>query len=242
MSVRRHTLTDAASAAEACAHHVISLLEEVLSGQEFATFAISGGSTPKLLFQKLAVAKFRWDHVHLFWVDERCVPPTDVASNYKLAEDHLIQPAHIPHRLVHRIFGELSPKTAAQRYADEIRDFFGLEEGEMPQFDVVHRGMGPDGHTASLFPGDPLIHNREDIAAAVFSESHKQWRVTLLPGALLAAKHTVFLVAGADKAEAARAVFHEEYDPVKYPAQIASHHGRGVTWFLDEPAAALLQG
>jgi 6-phosphogluconolactonase len=242
MSVRRHTLPDATSAAEACAHHVISLLEEVLSGQEFATLAISGGSTPKLLFQKLSVAKFQWDHVHLFWVDERCVPPTDPASNYKLAEDYLIQPAHIPHRLVHRVYGELPPKTAAQRYVEEIRDFFGLENDEMPRFDVVHRGMGPDAHTASLFPGDPLIGNREDIAAAVFSESQKQWRVTLLPGALLAAKHTVFVVAGADKEEAVRAVFQEEYDPMKYPAQIASHHGRGVTWFLDKAAAALLDG
>ncbi|HXB67867.1 MAG TPA: 6-phosphogluconolactonase [Candidatus Acidoferrales bacterium] len=242
MSVRRHTLSDAASAAEACAHHVIGLLEEVLAGQEFASLAISGGSTPKLLFQKLAVAKFPWDHVHLFWVDERCVPPADEASNYKLAEDYLIQPAHIPHRLVHRVFGELAPQTAAQRYVDDIREFFGLSGGEMPRFDVVHRGMGPDAHTASLFPGDPLINNRDDIAAAVFSQSQQQWRVTLLPGALLAARHTVFVVAGADKAEMVRAVLQGEYDPMKYPAQIASHHGRGVTWFLDEAAAALLDG
>jgi 6-phosphogluconolactonase len=242
MSVRRHTLPDAPSAAQACAHHVIGLLEEVLSGQELVTLAISGGSTPRLLFQKLAVAKFRWGHVHLFWVDERCVPPTDEASNYRLADESLIQPAHIPHRQVHRICGELAPKTAAKRYVEEIQEFFGLADGEMPRFDIVHRGMGPDAHTASLFPGDPLIDNREDIAAALCSETRKQWRVTLLPGALLAAKHTVFLVAGADKAEAVRAVFQEEYDPKKYPAQIASHHGRGVTWFLDEAAARLLDG
>jgi 6-phosphogluconolactonase len=110
----------------------------------------------------------------------------------------------------------------------------------MPRFDIVHRGMGSDAHTASLFPGDPLIDNREDIAAAVYSASRMQWRVTLLPGVLLAAKHTVFVVAGADKAEAVRAVFQEEYDPKKYPAQIATRHGRGVTWFLDGAAAALL--
>lgn len=240
MSIRRYTLPDAPAAAEACAHHMIGLLEEVLSGQEFATLAISGGSTPKLLFQKLAVAKFRWDHVHLFWVDERCVPPSDEASNYKLADENLITPAHIPHRQVHRIFGELAPQAAATRYVKEIQEFFGLADGDMPRFDIVHRGMGPDAHTASLFPGDALIDNREDIAAAVYSESRNQWRVTLLPGALLAANHTVFVVAGADKAEAVRAVFQEPYDPKKYPAQIASHHGRGVTWFLDEAAAALL--
>lgn len=240
MSVRWHTYRDAAAAAEACAHHVIALLEEVMAGQEYATFAISGGSTPRLLFETLAASRFRWDHVHLFWVDERCVPPNDPASNFKLAQDTLIQPAHIPQRQVHRILGEMAPKTAAQRYADDVREFFGLEAGEMPHFDVVHRGMGPDAHTASLFPGDALIDDRENIAAATFVPKFSQWRVTLLPGALLAAKHTVFLVAGADKEEAVRAVFEEEYDPKKYPAQIASHHGRGVTWFLDEAAAGLL--
>jgi 6-phosphogluconolactonase len=241
MSVRWHKLRDANAAAEAGAHHIVNLLEEVLSGQEFVTLAVSGGTTPKVLFQKLAATRFPWDKVQLFWVDERCVPPTDVASNFKLADDFLIHPAHIPHRNVHRVMGELTPATAAKRYAGEIRDFFGLEEGEMPRFDVVHRGMGPDAHSASLFPGEPLIDDREGIAAAVYVDKFHQWRVTLLPGALLAAKHTVFVVAGDDKAEAVRAVFQEEYDPKKYPAQIASHHGRGVTWFLDEAAARLME-
>jgi len=240
MSVRWYTQPDPAAAAEACAHHVISVLEESLAGREFATFAVSGGSTPRLLFPKLAAARFPWARVHLFFVDERCVPPTDPASNYRLAEEGLIRPAHIPHHHVHRILGEIAPKTAAARYADDIRELFGLDEGEMPHFDLIHRGMGPDAHTASLFPGDPNIENREDLTAAVFAPQFNQWRVTLLPGPLLAASHTVFLVAGADKAESVRAVFKEEYDPKKYPAQIASHHGRGVTWFLDEAAASLM--
>src|SRR2546423_706811 len=100
MSVRWHTYSDPDAAAEACSHHITGLLEEVLSGQEFATFAVSGGSTPRLLFQHLAKSHFEWKRVHLFWVDERCVPPTDPASNYKLANDYLIQPAHIPQRQV----------------------------------------------------------------------------------------------------------------------------------------------
>jgi 6-phosphogluconolactonase len=240
MSVRWHTYPDPAAAAEACAHHVIALMEEALSGQEFATMAVSGGETPKLLFQYLARAPFEWKRVHLFWVDERSVPPNDPASNYKLADDYLIKPARIPQRQVHRIYGEMAPPTAARRYEEEIREFYGLDEGEMPHFDVVHRGMGPDAHTASLFPGDPLIDDREHIAGAAFAAKFNQWRVTLLPGALLAARHTVFLVAGEDKKEAVRAVFQEEYDPKKYPAQIASHHGRGVTWFLDDAAAELM--
>jgi len=240
MSVRWHTYSDPAAAAEACAHHVIGLLEEVLSGQEFATFALSGGATPKLMFDYLVKSRFEWTRVHLFWVDERCVPPTDPASNYKLAYDNLIKPAHIPLRQVHRIAGEVLPDVAAKRYVEEIQEFFGLSEGELPHFDVMERGMGPDAHSASLFPGEPLIEDREHIAAAVYSEAHNQWRVTLLPGVLLAAKHTVFLVTGADKAEAVRAVFKEDYNPTKYPAQIASHHARRVAWFLDEAAASLM--
>ena len=240
MSVQWHRLRDANAAAEAGARHIIGLLEEALSGQDSATFAVSGGTTPKLMFQKLAATRFPWEKVHLFWVDERSVPPTDVASNFKLADDFLIQPAHIPHRNVHRVMGELPPAAAAKRYAGEIREFFGLEGSEMPRFDVVHRGMGPDAHSASLFPGEPLIDDREGIAAAVYVEKFHQWRVTLLPGPLMAAKHTVFVVAGDDKAEAVRAVFQEEYDPKKYPAQIAPPQGRGVTWFLDEAAARLM--
>jgi 6-phosphogluconolactonase len=240
MSVRWYTYPDPKATAQACAHHITGLLEEMLSGQDHATLALSGGSTPKLMFEELVASGFRWDRVHLFWVDERCVPPNDPLSNYGHAEHDLILPARIPKQQVHRIYGELLPSHAADRYVDEIREFFALEPGELPHFDIVHRGMGADAHTASLFPGDPLIDDREGIAAAVHAEKLKQWRVTLLPGPLMAAKHTVFLVAGADKAEAVRAVFKEEYDPKKYPAQMASHHSRRVAWFMDQAAAALM--
>lgn len=236
MTVRPFISPDALGAAEACADRIFSLLEAALARQKWASLTVSGGSTPKLLFRKMAATPFAWDRVHLFFVDERCVPPTDSASNYKLADDYLIEAAHIPAGNVHRIIGEIAPEAAAARYAAEIRDFFGLRDGEMPQFDIVHRGMGPDAHTASLFPGDPLIDDHTGIAAATYAPQFKQWRVTLLPGVLLAAKHTVFLVAGEDKMEAVRAVFKEPYDPKKYPSQIAND-GPGVAWFLDEKAA-----
>lgn len=241
MSAHWHKLPDAKATAEACAHHIVGRIEEALSGQEFAAIAISGGSSPKEMFGIVARTRLAWDKVHVFWVDERCVPPTDDQSNYKMAEQYLIQPAHIPQRNVHRVCGEFTPQAAAKRYIDEIREFFGLGDGEMPRFDLIHRGMGPDAHTASLFPGEPLIDDREGIAAPVHVEKFHQWRVTLLPGVLLAAKHTVFMAVGEDKAEAVRAVFKEEYDPKKYPAQIASHHGRGVVWFMDDAAAKLLE-
>jgi 6-phosphogluconolactonase len=212
----------------------------MLSGQECATMAISGGTTPALLFDALAAARFKWDRVHLFFVDERAVPPDHADSNFRLAEEHLIKKTRMIGRQVHRIRGEMEPHEAAAAYVEDIREFFNLKPGQTPHFDIVHQGMGPDAHTASLFPGDPHIEDREGIATALYVEKKQMWRVTLLPAALLAAKHSLFLVSGEDKAEAVRAVMEEPYDAMKYPAQMSLHHGRGVTWFLDESAAALL--
>lgn len=240
MSIHRHVYPTADKAAEACAHSLLSLLEERLSGESYATLAISGGSSPKPMFEELARSRFDWRKVHLFWVDERAVPPTDTQSNFRLAEQHFIVPAHFPRANVHRVRTELQPDAAAQQYAQEIRDFFELDSGELPHFDVVHRGVGPDAHTASLFPGEPLIDDRDNLVAAVYVEKLAQWRITMLPAVLLAARHTVMLITGVDKAEAVRAIFDEPYDPKKYPAQMAVHHGRSVTWFLDEAAAKLM--
>jgi len=236
MSVQTFTAPDAQGAAEACARHIFGLLEAAVAARGRASLAISGGSTPKLMFQKMAATPCAWDRVHLFFVDERCVPPEDAASNYRLANENLIAAAKIPAANVHRILGEIEPAEAARRYAEEIREFFGLKEGELPPFDVLHRGMGPDAHTASLFPGDPLIDDRTGIAAATFAKKFNIWRVTLLPGVLLAARNTVFLVAGEDKVEALRAVFHAPYDPKKLPSQLGND-GDSVAWFLDESAA-----
>ena len=222
-------------AARECARYILSLL----AGKDRATFAISGGSTPKLLFADLARANFDWSKVHIFWVDERCVPPESPESNYKLAHDTLLAPAKIPESNIHRIYGELSPPEAAQRYVEEIRNFFGLIDGELPVFDVLHRGMGGDAHTASLFPGTPLVHDRSGIAANIWVEKMKMDRITLLPGVLLAAKHTVLQVAGAEKADALKHVLRDPEDFEKYPCQIASRDERAV-WFLDKAAARKL--
>jgi 6-phosphogluconolactonase len=174
-------------------------------------------------------------------VDERAVPPDHEDSNYRMTEQHLIRPARIPRRNVHRIQGELPPAQAALHCEHEIREVFHLERGEMPHFDVVHLGVGGDAHTASLFPGEPLIEDREKIVAAVMVKKLSARRVTLLPGVLLSARHAVILVTGEDKAEAMHAIFHGPYDPLKYPAQIVAHHARRATWFLDEAAARLLE-
>ena len=241
MSAQLHIYADPKLTAEALSRHTLSILEESLSGEGDVSFAVSGGSTPALLFQKLAESRFKWDRVHLFWVDERVVPPNDPQSNFRLAEEHFILPCHFHRRNVHRVHGEQRPEVAARHYVDEIREFFRLGPGELPHFDLMHRGIGADAHTASLFPGEPLIEDRDRIAAAVFIEKLNQWRVTLLPGVLLAAHHTAMLACGEDKAEPVRAVFKEEYNPMKYPAQIVVHHGRRIVWFLDEAAAKYIR-
>ncbi len=230
-----HILETPEDAARECSKHILSLL----AGQARATIALSGGSTPKLLFADMARAKFDWSSVHFFWVDERCVPPADKQSNFKLANDTLLSPARVPAANIHRIYGELPPAAAAQRYLDEIKQFFDLKNGGLPVFDVLHRGMGPDAHTASLFPGSPLVHDRTGIAINVWVEKMKMDRVTLLPGVLLAAKHTVLQVAGEDKASALHEVLKAPEDFLKYPCQIASRDRRAV-WFLDRAAASKL--
>ena len=240
MSAHWKAYPDAESAAQACARHVFSILEMSLAGDGDATVAFSGGKTPKLMFKHLAETRFDWSRVQLYWVDERAVPPEHEDSNFKLLEEYLIKQARIPHRNVHRVHAELPPQQAARHYEGEIRSCFELEQGELPHFDLVHLGVGPDAHIASLFPGEPLIEDREGIAAAVWVEKLGKWRITLLPGVLLAARHAAVLVSGEDKAECMRQVLRGEYAPLQFPAQIIAHHSRRATWFLNADAARLL--
>lgn len=226
------------AAAEACAAAVVSVIDAASRGGGQAAIAVSGGSTPKLMFGHLAESDVNWSKVHLFWVDERGVPPTDPQSNYRMTEECLIRPASIPQRNIHRMPAELEPEVAARRYASEIREFFRLEDGELPHFDLVHLGVGPDAHIASLFPGEPLIDDRDGLTAALWVEKMHQFRITLLPGVLLAARNSVVLACGPDKADALNHVFRNSYAPKEYPAQIIAQHSPRATWFFDKDAAA----
>ena len=228
---------DAEQLAANCSDYIAELLRKSIQTKSSAAFAISGGSTPKPMFEKLARAPLDWSRIHLFWVDERCVPPDSKRSNFRMAQISLISASGIPEQNVHRIYGELPPEEAASKYVKEIKSFFSLASGELPQFDVLHRGMGPDAHTASLFPGERLIGDRTGIAAHVWVEKLKMSRVTLLPGVLLRAASTVMEVAGADKAEPLWKVLYGPDDPFEYPCQIATRGSDRAVWFVDEAAA-----
>lgn len=233
MNARVHVCPSAAEAAAQCAAAMAKALGEALERAQAASVALSGGATPALLFDALAAMPLAWERVHFFFVDERCVPPSSPQSNFRLAQERLFDPVGAPTANQHRIEGEREPAQAAERYAEQIRSFFGCAD---PVFDALHLGMGPDAHTASLFPGEALLADRSGIAAALYSASRGQWRVTLLPGVILRARSLLMLAAGADKAEAARWALEGPTAPLECPAQLAA----GGAWFLDSAAASRL--
>ena len=218
-----------ADAFQECGRCILKLLE----AKPRSTMAISGGSSPKPMFEMFAKAEFDWSRVDLFWADERGVPPDNEQSNFKLANDLWLGPAGFPKANIHRMRGELPAEAAARLYTDEIRDVLKLAPGVMPEFDVIHLGLGPDSHTASLFPGEPMIDDRRGLAAAVWVERFQQWRITLLPGVLLAAKHIAVLVTGRDKDAALRTVLEGAYDPKLHPAQLLLS-ALDVEWFVSD--------
>jgi 6-phosphogluconolactonase len=184
------------------------------------------------MYEYFGRTKFAWDKVHLFWVDERGVPPTDKQSNFRFANETWLAPAKYPEANIHRVKGELEAKEAARLYGEDLAKFFGPG---IPQFDAMHMGMGPDAHTASLFPGEPMIQNRDGVTASVWVEKFQQHRITVLPAVIAAARNRVVLVAGEDKIPALKAVLDGSRDPLKAPAQVIPKEG--TEWFLDEGAA-----
>jgi 6-phosphogluconolactonase len=240
MANRLNQYVDAQRAAEACAKFILERLEAALASCERATLAISGGNSPRPMFEIFSKSGFDWKHVDLFWVDERHVPRTDPQSNFKLARDTWLAPAAFPPVNIHAVDTSVAPEESARRYADEIGRCFRLGPRDIPKFDVIHLGMGPDCHTASLFPGEPLIDDRTGLAAALWAEKMKQWRITLLPRVLIAANDVAMLITGSDKAEPLHAALSETHDPKKYPAQLITRDRAGADLFVDEAAGRLV--
>lgn len=210
--------------------------------------ALSGGSTPKGLYALLAseADAFRgrvpWGKIHFFWGDERHVPPDHPGSNYRMVYDALLSQVPVPADHVHRIRAE-NPDAAkaAEEYEQALREFFGLDEGEWPRFDLVLLGMGPDGHIASLFPWTAVLDERKRLVAASWVEKLNTTRITLTPPVLNNAACVVFLVSGEEKAETLRTVLYGDAKTVRLPAQlIRPGHGR-LLWLVDRAAARLLE-
>ncbi|MBI5282479.1 MAG: 6-phosphogluconolactonase [Candidatus Solibacter usitatus] len=216
-------------AARGCAAEIAGWLREAVRERGRASLAVSGGSTPKLMFEELAGAEVDWRRVDLFWVDERAVGPEEAESNYGMTRRCLIEPAGIPEANVHRMMGEWDAVEAAAAYTEELREYFGEA---IPRFDVVVCGMGEDGHTASLFPGEGLVEDRRGVCAGLWVTKKQQWRITLLAGVMLGARRLCVLACGAGKAAAMERVWREEGPAVDVPARLL----RGGEWFVDEAA------
>lgn len=228
------------AAAAAAAGYVLERLAAAFRDGRPASLAVSGGSTPKLMFEEMARREFAWHKLQLFFVDERPVPPGHPDSNFSMTDAALCQPLGLKDRQVLRMHGELEPAVAAERYAAELTEWFHLEADAAPCLDVLHLGMGDDAHTASLFPGEPLILDQSRLVGTVYASSKKSDRITLLPKVLLNAADTLFLVTGADKAAPLKAVLEGPENFLAYPAQLIDRRGRNVVWFIDEAAAAEL--
>lgn len=227
----------------AAAAEVARAAEGAVAERGSFTLALSGGSTPRPLYRLLASDPYRdrlpWSAIHLFWGDERHVPPDHPESNYRMAREAMIDHAPVPPGNVHRVAAEdPDARRAAAAYESELRSFFGLAPGEWPVFDLLLLGIGPDGHTASLFPGSPAVRERDHLVAAPWVETQRSFRVTLTPPVLNHGRLALFLVSGEDKADALGAVIEGEREPDRYPAQVVAGN---VLWMVDRAAASRLK-
>ncbi len=203
--------------------------------------ALSGGATPRRTYELLAappwVDQAPWDRVHVFWGDERCVPLNDLRSNARMAQEAWLDHVPIPGDQIHTMDCALDPAAAARQYEAQLREFFS---GEPPILDLVLLGLGLDGHTASLFPGTPVLKEGEHWAAAVYVPEQDLYRVTLTAPLINQAAVVAFLVAGGAKAGVLREVLHGPRDPARLPAQLIQLHHGELLWLTDLAAAAEL--
>ena len=207
----------------------------------YFTVALSGGNTPRAAYELLGGDPLRtelsWSDVFIYFGDERCVPPTDEQSNYRMASKAFLDSIGIPPANVNRIRGEIDPGQAAKEYASVLRAALG----NAPQLDLVLLGLGPDGHTASLFPGTPPETDDASLVRAVYADSQAMWRVTVTPEVINRARTVVFAVEGVDKAQILVDVYEGPVDTVKYPAQVVAPQSGRLIWMVDELAAGMLK-
>jgi len=230
---------------DAAAEEVVRAAEEAVAQRGRFTIALSGGSTPKSLFNLLATnarPSLAWDKMFFFWSDERHVPPTDPDSNYRMADEAMLSKIPVAAANIFRVPAENpDAAAAAQAYDLTLQKFFGTKPGEFPRFDLILLGLGPDGHTASLFPETVALEEKSRLVVANWVEKFKTNRITFTLPLLNAARNVAFLVSGTDKASALHAVIDDESAPAsRYPAKLVHPSDGKLFWFLDKAAASEL--
>jgi 6-phosphogluconolactonase len=229
---------------EALRHFVQAATAAVEQRQRFF-FALAGGETPAGLYTQLGLPPYLetlpWDRFELFFGDERCVGPTEPQSNYRMVKRTLLAQAPIPAAHVHRMRGEIDPAAAAEEYERDIRRTFGNGDSSLPRFDFILLGLGPEGHTASLFPHTAALDISDRLAVANFVPQLHGFRLTLTAALLNDAREVLFLISGEEKAEALAGVLQGPHDPQRLPAQLIQPTNGRLTWLVDRAAASKLR-
>ena len=240
---KREIHPDAHAAARAGAEAFVAAARAVVEARGRFSVALAGGTAPREMYSLLAgdesASRIPWGGVHLFWGDERCVPPLHPRSNYAMAWDAFIRHVPVPDMNVHRMLGELPAEEGAARYREELAAFFG---SGVPRFDVIHLGLGPDAHTCSLFPFDPLLRERNLTVAPALMRELGEPRVTITLPVVNAAGRVEMFVVGGGKAEVVRKVLEGPLDPFRLPAQLVRPADGDYVWIMDQAAAGGLSG
>lgn len=224
------------------AEQIVAISNAAIADRGRFSVGLSGGSTPKLLFALLASEHFApridWANVHVFWGDERCVPPDHADSNYRMTRETLLDHVPVPPENVMRMQSERDPVQAAADYEQRLRAFF--PDADYPRFDLLLQGMGNDGHTASLFPNTEALNEQSRWVVANYVPKFETWRITLTAPAINAAENVMFLVTGANKADALHNVLKGARQPHTYPSQLIQPTQGTLVWAVDQAAAAKL--
>jgi 6-phosphogluconolactonase len=234
-------LPDLEAISHKAAEIFLDFSERAIVRKGFFTVAVSGGSTPRGLYELLGSEPLRnradWSRVHFFWIDERCVPINDERSNFKLVFNMLLSKSPVPRINIHRIKGEKGPERGAVEYEKEIKTFFGTSG--VPVFDLILLGMGKDGHTASLFPGSEALTKTEKLVVPVFMDQPQIHRITMTLPVLNNAVQILFLVAGKAKASTLKMVLTDKERKKQYPAGLVRPVHGTILWLIDQEAAGL---
>ena len=240
-------LENAGAVSRAAAEMMASLARQKLKSKDYFAVALSGGSTPKNMFAILAndaglCEQMPWDSVHFFWGDERHVPPDHTDSNYRMTNETMLSKVPVPAENIHRIRAE-NPDAgkAAEDYEQELREFFRIAPEQLPAFDCVFLGMGPDGHTASLFPGTEALHERKRLVVSNWVDKFQSYRITMTAPVLNNADLVIFLVSGEEKAEPLRVVLEGKKQTDRFPSQLIEPTQGKLLWLVDQAAARKLR-